>query len=43
LNIAGLLALLIGLLVTVPVTYLSIYVLFEDLTGEATALIEEKI
>jgi uncharacterized membrane protein len=42
LNIAGLLALLIGLLVTVPVTYLSIYVLFEDLTKEASEEIEGK-
>jgi len=41
-NIAGLLALLIGLLVTVPVTYLAIYVLFEDLTKEAIEEIEEK-
>jgi hypothetical protein len=43
LNIAGVLALVIGLLVTVPLTYLSIYVLFEDLTKEAAEEIEEKI
>jgi uncharacterized membrane protein len=43
LNIAGLLALLIGLLVTVPVTYLSIYVLFEELTQGAVEEIEEKV
>jgi len=36
-----LLALLIGLLVTVPVTYLSVYVLFEDLTSDAVAEVEE--
>ncbi len=34
-NIAGILALGVGLLVTVPLTYLSIYVLFEELTHEA--------
>jgi hypothetical protein len=41
LNIAGLLALLIGILVTVPVSYLSVYVLFEDLTSDAVAEVEE--
>jgi len=35
LNLAGLLFFLVGILVTVPVTYLSIYVLFEELTKEA--------
>ncbi len=35
LNIAGLLALLVGILITVPVSYLAVYVLFEELTAEA--------
>ena len=35
LNIAGLLAFLIGILITVPVTYLAIYVLFEQMTKDA--------
>ncbi|MDG1278415.1 MAG: hypothetical protein P8O16_14120 [Algoriphagus sp.] len=35
LNIAGLLAFIVGILITVPVTYLAIYVLFEQLTEDA--------
>lgn len=35
LNIAGLLLFIVGVFVTVPVTYLSIYVLFEQLTESA--------
>ncbi|PZX60448.1 hypothetical protein LV84_00727 [Algoriphagus ratkowskyi] len=35
LNIVGFLLLMVGLLVTVPMTYLSVYILFEDLTIDA--------
>jgi len=35
LNVVGLLALLVGILITVPVSYLAIYVLFEELTADA--------
>lgn len=34
-NIGGFLCLIVGLLVTIPLTYLSIYVLFEELTIDA--------
>ncbi|MBN3584237.1 hypothetical protein JYB64_17705 [Algoriphagus aestuarii] len=34
-NIGGFLCLIVGLLVTIPLTYLSVYVLFEELTIEA--------
>ena len=40
LNIVGFISLLVGLLVTVPMTYLSIYVLFEELTREAAEEVE---
>ncbi|MBN3521911.1 hypothetical protein JYB62_18035 [Algoriphagus lutimaris] len=34
-NIGGFLCLIVGLLVTIPLTYLSIYILFEELTIDA--------
>jgi hypothetical protein len=34
-NIGGFLCLIVGLLVTIPLTYLSVYVLFEELTIDA--------
>ena len=37
LNIVGILCLFVGLLVTIPVTYLAVYVLFEELTIDAVA------
>lgn len=39
-NIAGLLCLVVGLLVTIPLTYLSVYVLFEELTIDAADEVE---
>ena len=41
-NICGLLCLLVGLLVTIPLTYLSVYVLFEELTIDAADEVEDK-
>jgi hypothetical protein len=35
LNVVGFLLLMVGLLVTVPVTYLAVYILFEELTIDA--------
>lgn len=35
LNVVGFLLLMVGLLVTVPMTYLSVYILFEELTIDA--------
>jgi len=40
-NIGGLLCLVVGLLVTIPLTYLSVYVLFEELTIDAADDLEE--
>lgn len=35
LNIAGLLCFIIGIFITIPITYLAIYILFEELTVDA--------
>lgn len=43
LNLVGFLALMVGLLVTVPMTYLSIYILFEELTIDAAEEQKEAI
>lgn len=40
-NIGGFLCLIVGLLVTIPLTYLSVYVLFEELTIDAADDLEE--
>ncbi len=42
-NIGGLLCLVVGLLVTIPLTYLSVYVLFEELTIDAVEDVTEGI
>jgi uncharacterized membrane protein len=39
-NIGGFLCLVVGLLVTIPLTYLSVYVLFEELTIDAADEVE---
>ncbi|MEN2282372.1 hypothetical protein AAGF08_09560 [Algoriphagus sp. SE2] len=39
-NIGGFLCLIVGLLVTIPLTYLSVYVLFEELTIDAAEDLE---
>lgn len=41
-NLAGLLALIIGVFITVPVTYLSVYALFEQLTESAATVDPEE-
>lgn len=43
LNIGGFLFLIVGLLVSIPVTYLSVYVLFEELTIDAADTVDEGI
>ncbi|MEP0712534.1 hypothetical protein [Algoriphagus sp.] len=43
LNLVGFLALMVGLLVTVPMTYLSVYILFEELTIDAAIDPKERI
>lgn len=39
-NIGGFLCLVVGLLVTIPLTYLSVYILFEELTIDAADEVE---
>ncbi|MEB2781861.1 hypothetical protein U3A58_15810 [Algoriphagus sp. C2-6-M1] len=43
LNLAGFLCLIVGLLITVPMTYLAVYILFEELTIDAVVDPEDTI